>query len=284
MAFSYQTLKRITGTAIVDDTLTGADLADGLVSNQKIVGANVTSAKIDTNAVNMGSNVVTGTTPTSKGGTGRTTVGSANQLFTVNSSGNGTTFSNHGIYGMSVYTGGGTWSKPSGVRYVKVQVQGAGGGGSGHGESGGSGGYSERIIDVTGVNSVSIGVGGAGSGTYYSGAGGNSSGSSFGNYCSASGGYGANRNNQHSGGLGGVGSGGTLNIYGGGGQPHHTRSSVGGQNFWGGAVAAGHPQGGHFSHRHESHASPGAGGSGGYFTGHRGANGRNGMVVVVMYY
>ena len=116
------------------------------------------------------------------------------------------------------------------------------------------------------------------------GAGGNAGGTSFGNYCSASGGYGANRNNQHSGGLGGVGSGGTLNIYGGGGQPHHTRSSVGGQNFWGGAVAAGHPQGGHFSHRHESHASPGAGGSGGYFTGHRGANGRNGMVVVVMYY
>ena len=43
---------------------------------------------------------------------------------------------------------------------------------------------------------------------------------SFGGYCSASGGYGANCSQQHAGGVGGNGSGGNLNVYGGGGDGH----------------------------------------------------------------
>jgi hypothetical protein len=195
----------------------------------------------------------------------------------------GTAPSTDNITSMQVFTGSGTWTKPAGVRFIKVQVVGGGGGGSGHGESGGAGGYSERVIDVQSVTSVSVTIAGEVNGTYYSGAGDNGNGSSFGSYCSASGGYGANRNNQHSGGLGGVGSGGNLNIYGGGGQSHHNYSSVGGSSFFGGAVAAGHPQGGNFSHNHQSHSAPGSGGSGGYFNGHRGSNGRPGMVVVTHY-
>ena len=184
------------------------------------------------------------------------------------------------ITSMQVFTSSGTWNKPSGVKYIKVQVVGGGGGGSGHGESGGAGGYSEEVINVTGISSVSVSVSGQSNGTYYRGAGQNGGGSSFGSYLSASGGYGANRNNQHSGGLGGNGSSGNLNIYGGGGQAHHSYSSEGGRSFWGGAVAAGHPQGGHFSHNHQNHSAPGSGGSGGYFNGHRGSNGRPGMVVI----
>ena len=195
----------------------------------------------------------------------------------------GPTPSADNLTSMQVFTGSGTWTKPTGVRFIKVQVQGGGGGGSGHGESGGAGGYSERVIDVTSVSSVSVSVSGEVNGTYYSGAGDNGGGSSFGSYCSAGGGYGANRVNQHSGGLGGVGSGGDLNIYGGGGQSHHNYSSVGGSSFFGGAVAAGHPQGGNFSHNHQSHSAPGSGGSGGYFNSHRGSNGRPGLVVVTHY-
>tara|TARA_B100001939_G_C16943505_1_gene619270 strand:+ start:1502 stop:2317 length:816 start_codon:yes stop_codon:yes gene_type:complete len=187
------------------------------------------------------------------------------------------------ITSMQVFTSGGTWNKPSGVRYIKVQVVGGGGGGSGHGESGGAGGYSEEVIDVTSVSSVSVSVSGESNGTYYRGGGGNGGSSSFGGYLSASGGYGANRNNQHSGGLPGTGSGGNLNIYGGGGQAHHQESSVGGSSYFGGAVAAGHPQGGHFAHNHQSHSAPGSGGTGGYFNGHRGSNGRPGMVVITHY-
>jgi hypothetical protein len=187
------------------------------------------------------------------------------------------------ITSMQTFTGGGTWTRPTGVRFIKVQVQGGGGGGSGHGESGGAGGYSERVLDVSSISSVSVTISGESNGTYYSGAGDNGGTSSFGSYCSASGGYGANRNNQHSGGLAGVGSGGNLNIYGGGGQSHHNYSSVGGSSFFGGAAAAGHPQGGNFSHNHQSHSAQGSGGSGGYFNSHRGSNGRPGMVVVTHY-
>lgn len=195
----------------------------------------------------------------------------------------GTAPSTDNITSMQVFTGSGTWNKPTGVRFIKVQVQGGGGGGSGHGESGGAGGYSERIIDVQSVSSVSVTIAGEVNGTYYSGGGDNGNTSSFGSYCSASGGFGANRNNQHSGGLAGVGSGGDLNIYGGGGQSHHNYSSVGGNSFFGGAVAAGHPQGGNFSHNHQSHSAQGSGGSGGYFHNHRGSNGRPGLVVVTHY-
>tara|TARA_S200000501_G_scaffold312194_2_gene303167 strand:- start:9219 stop:10052 length:834 start_codon:yes stop_codon:yes gene_type:complete len=187
---------------------------------------------------------------------------------------------------MQVFTSGGTWSRPSDVRYVHVQVVGGGGGGGGHGEGGGAGGYSEEIINVESVSTVSVSVSGEAGGTYYRGGAGNGGSSSFGSYLSASGGYGANRNHQHNGGLGGVGSGGNLNIYGGGGDQHHDGGSSNansGRSFWGGCVAGGHPQGGNFSHNHQSHSPPGSGGNGGYFNSHRGSNGRPGLVVITHY-
>jgi hypothetical protein len=188
--------------------------------------------------------------------------------------------SNDNITSMQVFTSSGTWTKPIGVRFIRVQVQGGGGGGSGHGESGGAGGYSERIINVESISTVAVTVSGEVNGTFYSGPGDNGGTSSFGAFCSASGGFGANRNNQHSGGLAGVGSGGDLNIYGGGGQSHHNYSSTGGASHFGGAVAAGHPQGGNFAHNHQTHSAPGSGGTSGYFSGHRGANGRPGLIVI----
>ena len=185
------------------------------------------------------------------------------------------------ITSMQVFTSGGTWNRPAGVRFVQVQVQGGGGGGSGHGESGGSGGYSERIIDVQNTSSVSVSVSGEVNGTYYANAGDNGGTSSFGSFCSAGGGYGANRNNQHSGGLPGNGSGGNLNVYGGGGESHHARGGNNGSRpYLGGGVAGGWPQGGNFSHNHQSHSSPGSGGGGAHYHGHRGSNGRPGMVIV----
>ena len=70
------------------------------------------------------------------------------------------------ITSMQVFTSSGTWNKPAGVRYIHVQVIGGGGGGSGHGESGGSGGYSEEIIDVQSISSVSVSVSGEANGTF----------------------------------------------------------------------------------------------------------------------
>jgi hypothetical protein len=284
MPFNYDTLKRITSAGIVDRNITTADLADLSITNAKIANTTVIAAEFASNAVDVGSGVVTGINPTGKGGTGFNTVGAANRVLSMNSANNALVYAPVGLAGMQVFTSSGTWTRPADVRFIKVQLSGGGGGGSGHGESGGAGGYAERIIDVTGVTSVSVTIGGEVGGSFYSGAGGNGNASSFGGFLSASAGFGANRNNQHSGGLAGTGSGGTVNIYGGGGQTHHNRSAVGGDSFWGGSVAAGHPQGGNFSHNHQSHSSPGSGGAGAYFNGHLGSNGRPGICVVTMYY
>jgi hypothetical protein len=191
------------------------------------------------------------------------------------------------ITSMNVYTGNGTWSRPTGVRYIHVRVQGGGGGGSGHSESGGAGGYSERIINVESVSSVSVTVGGAGTGTWYFGFGNDGGTSSFGGYLSAGGGHGANRINAHSGGLGRNGSGGDLNVWGGGGFSHTDHrmggGGLGGASHFGGSVAAGWPNGGHFSHNHQDHAAYGAGGSGGHFHSFRGSDGKSGVVIVTNY-
>ena len=83
----------------------------------------------------------------------------------------------------------------------------------------------------------------------------------------------------------GGGSGGNLNIYGGGGGCHEERSSgMGGASFFGGPGPSGHPQGGHFAHNHQGHSSPGSGGTAGYFSGHRGADGRPGLIIVTEFY
>ena len=108
-----------------------------------------------------------------------------------------------GIRSMQVFTSGGTWAKPDGVGTIIVTVVGAGGGGSGYCEGGGAGGTSERVIDVTNVGSVSVSIGNPGGGTNYSGCGGNGNTSSFGSYCSASGGVGANCRQGRAGGIGG---------------------------------------------------------------------------------
>ena len=113
-----------------------------------------------------------------------------------------------GVRSMQVWTSNGTWSRPSGVETIQVSVTGAGGGGSGFCESGGAGGHSERVIDVTNTSSVSVTVGNPGGGTNYSGCGGGGNTSSFGSYCSGGGGQGANCRQQHAGGVGGNGSGG----------------------------------------------------------------------------
>ena len=284
MSFDYSTLKQITTEGIVDGTIISSNIANNTITGTQIGSNQVSSSNLASGSVVLGSSTVTGSVGIGSGGTGRSDLGSAYNALVSN--GSSLYWAPYGIYGMQVFTSSGTWNRPSNVRYIKIQCVGSGGGGSGHGESGGSGGYSERVLEVlqNGIGSVSVTINGPGGGTYYSGAGGGGSGVSFGPYCSASGGYGANQNNQHSGGLAGSGSGGDLNIYGGGGQTHNNRSSVGGDCFWGGAVAAGHPQGGNFSHNHQGHATPGSGGSGAYFGGHRGSDGKQGMIVITMYY
>lgn len=283
MPFDYQSLKNITGEAIIDGSLSTNDIADQNVTAGKLEIGAVTSAKLATNAVNLGSGVVTGTLPVSRGGLNLTSF--AGSYRAVYSDGSNLSQQPHGIASIQVWTSNGTWNRPGGVRYIKVQVQGAAGGGSGHGEGGAAGGYAELFLNVTGISSVNITIGGGGGGTWYAGAGGNGNASSFGPYVSASGGHGANRQNQHSGGVSGNGSGGNLNIHTGGGFSHHARDAQAvAESFFGGGAASSYPNGGQFGHNHEGHSALGSGGAGAHFHSYRGSSGRPGIIVVTNYY
>ena len=159
MPFNYQALKNLTGTSFIDGSITTGTLADRTIPTADIAAGSVTSSKLANSAVGLSTSTVTNTLPVGKGGTGLTSVGGANTLLRVNSSNNGLEYAAAGFSGIQVFTGGGTWNRPAGVRYIKVKLVAGGGGGSGHGESGGAGGYSERVLDVTGIGSVGVTVG-----------------------------------------------------------------------------------------------------------------------------
>jgi hypothetical protein len=286
MPFDYQLLKQLRNEALIGSTIIGSDLGTDSITNAKIANTTITASQLGSGSVVLTDNTVTGTTPFSRGGTGTASAGGSYNLFATNSSNNTVEFRPTGIFRMVVFTSNGTWSKgDSRVRYIWIQVQAAGGGASGHGESGAAGGYAERMLNVDSINNVGITIGGGGGGTYYNNAGGNGNGSSFGPYVSAGGGHGANRHNNHNGGLSGTGSGGDLNLHQGSGGGHEQRSSgMGGSTFFGGPAPAGHPQGGHFSHNHQGHSAPGTGGTSGYFSGHRGSDGRPGIIVITEFF
>jgi len=178
----------------------------------------------------------------------------------------------------------GTWTKPAGCKTVFVQLVGGGGGAASYNESGGAGGYAEKVIDVTGVSTVSVTVGGGGGAVGYYAVGGNGGTSSFGAYVSATGGYGANQNYSHSGGAGGTASGGDLNIRGGIGTGHgntNGREAVGrgGMSFFGGCRGSSHST----NTPNLNDAAPGSGGPGGAMQNWSGSNGKAGVVIVYSY-
>ena len=177
-----------------------------------------------------------------------------------------------------------TYTAPATCSKVLVKVTGAGGGSAGHFESGGAGGYSERlIIPFVAGATATVTVGGGGGGVGYYAAGGTGGTSSFGSYCSATGGYGANANYSHTGGIGGTGSGGQITLSGGGGLGH-----TNGFGAWGAKGTAGY-WGGGFGTRHSGGeqigtGAPGAGASGGTTSNAgSGKTANSGMVVVYAY-
>ena len=167
-----------------------------------------------------------------------------------------------------------TWTKPSGISTIRVQLIGGGASGNTSGKAGGAGGYSEKIIDVTSITSVTVTVGNRVEGHNNSGIA-----TSFGTHCSATGGLATNPHTSNtSGGTGGVGTGGDINIQGGGGSSNHSDG--------GSAGAVGYFGGGSFgqatSNLGDHPAAYGSGGSGcnnGYASG----SGARGLVIVWEY-
>jgi hypothetical protein len=309
MPFNYTGIKRITGAGIVDGSIASADLGAGSVTtakiqNSSILSANIndgaitnavlapnaiTSAKFAESAVDMSTAKVSGTVPASSGGTGLSALGSTNTTLRVNDAGTGFVYDRTGLVGVKTYIANTTWTKPAGVNRVRVQIIGGGAGGTGHGEAGGAGGYWEGVIDVTSISSVAITIGGGSGGNNYHNACGNAGASSFGPYASASGGEGARQIGGHTGGRPGIGSGSMSNggafvsVYGGGGAGHVNHGGgEGGQGFFGGSAIGVHANSPH-TYDQEAFAAPGSGGTGGARNHNRGANGRNGMIIVWEY-
>ena len=163
------------------------------------------------------------------------TPGSANEVLTSDGTNwTSAAASGGGLASVQVFTASGTWTKPSGINLVRVQLVGSGAGGRNWGPAGGAGGYSEKLIDVSSIASETVTVGAAPTGQTA----GNTS--SFGSHLSATGG--AAPSGTGNGGLGGTGTGGDINIDGGGGwtsgntSPYNSNS--GGISYFGGGGAA----------------------------------------------
>lgn len=124
-----------------------------------------------------------------------------------------------------------TYNKTPGTERILVYVTGAGGSGGSQGMGGGAGGTAIKLIDASSLSSVSVTVADRNEGPSGTGDGNDGGTSSFGTFCSASGGEGGlNGSSTEFPAEGGIGSGGDLNLRGGIGGTH--RGSGGGVSFW----------------------------------------------------
>ena len=180
-----------------------------------------------------------------------------------------------GFNSVQVFTSGGTWSKPTDITKVIVEVQGAGGSGS-RGDTGaktmgaGGGGYAKKFLDVTNIDTVTVAVGTGGTTITTTGVGVAGGLSSFikatgsGSFTDIVGNGGAAGTNAGygSGVAGGTGTGGDINIQGG-------RGHVGGD----GPVAGGSFLG--TAGKNQEYGGPPAGDAAGYGAGGGGAYNQN---------
>ena len=206
-------------------TASNAQIVAGAVDTTELADGAVTSAKLDTNISVPGT-----VTATSFSGDGSSLTGIAG-----------------GFGNLDVFTSPGTWTNPGNVQKVKVTVTGGGGGGgrapNSRGGAGGAGGSAIEVIPFPSGTNVAVTVGGGGNVNASGGT------SSFGGYCSATGGQTppnpspSSNLGKEQGGFGGAGSGGGINISGGDGESMHAGNTpsynyqsggVGGASLWGG--------------------------------------------------
>jgi len=208
----------------------------------------------------------------------------------------GVTGAGGGLRSVQVFTSSGTWTKPAGVKLVKVTVVGGGGGGGGGaadggGGGGGAGGIAIEIIDVSGTSSetVTIGALGTGGAAATNGVAGGTS--SFGSFCSATGGgfgTGVGSSTSGDGGAGGAGSGGDVNITSDRGKmgsksPSFTTGGFGGTSPFGGVGREGSQTNARAGLASTGYGAGGSGGSGNVGGTNVGQNGSPGIIIVEEY-
>ena len=274
-------------------TISAGTLADARLT------ANVTLNNASTISAGTLSNDRLDTVPTTKGGTGLTSIGSAGQVLTVASPGTSLEFADAGGFGgynIQVFNSPGTYNPPASLSSVKVTVQ-AGGGGAGGSSSneypsgGGAGGAAIEAIPSASIpGPVSVTVGSAGSAGNGGGPAGNAGGSggssSFGAFLSATGGAGgtgATGGAARAGGAGGSGSGGDYNQSGGAGGPSKYHAMGGGSLYAQGGTVGVDEVPGPASIGKAGISGSGGGGAGRQTGGQTGGAGGAGFVIVEEY-
>ena len=200
------------------------------------------------------------------------TLGGSGTQVTLHASATSSGFDS-GLASVQTFTSSGTWTKPSGITKVVVEVQGAGGSGDdAANKSGISGAYSKKLIDVSSISSATVTVGAGGASASGSASTGNDGGLSSWvdgtNTVSCMGGYGGNKFSTLSS-TPIVASGGDINVNSSAvGNPIYGRMGVINSSIPGVRDATGY----------------GAGGGGNYstYTGNSGA-GSDGIVIVWEY-
>ena len=195
-----------------------------------------------------------------------------------------------GLTSVQTFTSSGTWTKPSGITKVMVEVQGAGGSAMQSATTenrlgGGGGGYVKKLIDVSSISTATITIGSGGAGTSSintANAGGNSVWSDGTNTLTGSGGGAPTTGSTYNVGTGGAASGGDLNVPGQGGGATGISRNAGGNSFLGHGGTNIYTS----ALRSQADGILGGGGSEYYYTwpaGSTAASGGDGIVIVTEY-
>ena len=188
-----------------------------------------------------------------------------------------------GFTSVQVFTAASTWTRPTDITKVIIEVQGGGAGGArdatGAEQIGGSaGGYARKFLDVSSISTSTITIGAAGAGSTSNNTagadGGDSSWADGTNTISGLKGVGGNTANTRT--IGGLGSGGDINIQGGSGGPR-IDTTAGSSQFGNGGI--------NFSVVPDQNNATGYGAGGGAmeYSGGNGGSGTAGIVVVWEY-